>query len=81
MMGDPGSTTRTWQQVMDAIAQTETGDTKLRWERAMRENPFDSIRHLKLIETQPDHFLQMFSTGTVCTNIFFAEVAPCFISR
>ncbi len=74
MVSDPGSTTRTWQNVMDNVAQTKKGDTRLRWESAMRENPFDVIRHLKLIETQPDHFLRMFSIGTVSTNIFLRRL-------
>jgi integrase len=59
---------------MDAVAQTKKGDTRLRWERAMRETPFDDIRHLKLVETQPDHFLRMLSAGTVCTNIFLRRL-------
>ena len=74
MVSDPGSTTRTWQNAMDAVAQTKKGGTRLRWESAMRENPFDKIRHLKLIETQADHFLRMFSMGTVCTNIFLRRL-------
>jgi integrase len=74
MVGDPGSTTRTWQSVMDAVAQTKNGGTRLRWERAMMEHPFDVIRQVKLIETRPDHFLCMFAKGTVCTNIFLRRL-------
>ncbi|MDB6037103.1 MAG: hypothetical protein JWM99_944 [Verrucomicrobiales bacterium] len=70
MVSDPSSTTRIWQQVMDAMATLKKDNTRLRWERAMKESPFDDIRHLKLIETQPDHFLGMLKRGIVCTNIF-----------
>jgi integrase len=74
MVNDPGSTTRTWQSVMDAVAQTKKDGTRKRWDRAMMEHPFDEIRHVKLIETRPDHFLCMFAKGTVCTNIFLRRL-------
>ena len=74
MVSDPGSTTRTWQSVMDAVAQTKKDGTRKRWDRAMMEHPFDEIRHVKLIETRPDHFLCMFAKGTVCTNIFLRRL-------
>lgn len=74
MVSDPGSTTRNWQAVMDAVAQTKDGGTRKRWERAMMEHPFDDIRQVKLIETRPDHFLGMFAKGTVCTNIFLRRL-------
>jgi uncharacterized protein RhaS with RHS repeats len=74
MVSDPGSTTRTWQSVMDAVAQTKKDVTRKPWDRAMMEHPFDEIRHVKLIETRPDHFLCMFAKGTVCTNIFLRRL-------
>jgi integrase len=74
MVSDPGSTTRTRQSVMGAVAQTKDGGTRKRWERAMMEHPFDDIRRVKLIETRPDHFLGMFAKGTVCTNIFLRRL-------
>jgi integrase len=74
MVSDPGSTTRTWQSVMDAVAQTKKDGTRNRWDRAMMEHPFDEIRHVKLIETRPDHFLCMFAKGAVCTNIFLRRL-------
>ena len=74
MVSDPGSTTRNWQAVMDAVAQTKDAGTRKRWERAMMEHPFDDIRQVKLMETRPDHFLGMFAKGTVCTNIFLRRL-------
>src|SRR5208283_1538246 len=44
MASDPDCINRTWQDVMDAVAQTKKGNTLLRWESAMRETPFDLIR-------------------------------------
>jgi hypothetical protein len=66
--GDPNYVNRTWQSVMDAVAQIKKSNTLLRWKSAMREIPFDSIRGLKLIETQPEHFLDALSIGRVSTN-------------
>ena len=74
MGADPSAADRTWQQVMDAMALTKRGNTRLRWESAMRERPSDTIRHLKLLETHPDHFLAMMARGTVCTNIFLRRL-------
>ena len=72
--GDPNYVNRTWQSVMGAVAQTKKRNTLLRWERAMKETPFDSIRDLKLIETHPEHFLEVLSKGTVSTNIFLRRL-------
>jgi integrase len=72
--GDPNYVNRTWQSVMDAVGQLKKGDTLRRWQSAMREVPFDGIRTLKLIETHPEHFLNVLSEGTVSTNIFLRRL-------
>jgi len=74
MASDPNSTGRDWKYVMNAISETKRGNTQSRWERAMREQPFDHIRDLKLIETQSDHFLQILNIGTVSTNIYLRRL-------
>ena len=72
--GDPNYVNRSWQSVMDAVAQVKKGNTLLRWKSAMKETPFDSIRGLKLIETQPEHFLDALSGGRVSTNVFLRRL-------
>jgi integrase len=74
MASDPDCVNRTWQNVMDAVAQTKRGNTLLRWHSAMREAPFDLIRSLKLIETHSEQFLDVLSKGTVSTNIFLRRL-------
>jgi hypothetical protein len=74
MAGDPNYVNRTWQQVMDTVAQTKKGNTRRRWERAMREAPFDLVRDLKLIETQAEHFLNVLSNGGISTNVFLRRL-------
>ena len=46
---DPEVARRTWQAVMDAIVNTKTGSTWERWDRAVKDHAFDSIRHRRLI--------------------------------
>src|SRR5437016_1544970 len=74
MASDPISAKRDWQYVMNSMSETKRGNTRARWERAVREQPFDDIRNLKLIETQADHFLQVLKTGTVSANIYLRRL-------
>ena len=74
MASDPMSSNRDWQYVMKAMSDAKGGNTRARWERAMREKPFDKIRELKLIETRADHFLEVLNIGTVSTNIYLRRL-------
>jgi hypothetical protein len=49
---DPQLLTRTWQDVMNHIAQRRGGDTQRRWQVAIQDPNLDCIRHLKLLETR-----------------------------
>jgi len=71
---DPQIATRTWQFVMDESAKLKNGPTKDRWTRAMRDKAFDSIRHLPVLETHPEHFLRVLESDTVCANIFLRRL-------
>lgn len=71
---DPKVATRRWQFVMDEAAKLKTGPTKERWERAMKDEAFDSIRQMPVLETRPEHFLRVLEHGTVCTNIFLRRL-------
>jgi|SRR5882724_1212369 len=68
--GDPTMATRTWQQVMEKIISTKTGNTRERWEFAIKDEAFDLIRHRKLVETSSEHFLDVLNKGSVSTNVF-----------
>jgi hypothetical protein len=67
---DPALAGRTWQQVMEQIISTKTGNTRERWEYAIQDKAFDLIRHRKLIETSAEHFLEVLNTGKVSTNVY-----------
>ncbi|MEW6304587.1 MAG: hypothetical protein AB1705_14015 [Verrucomicrobiota bacterium] len=67
---DPTLAVRTWQNVMETIISTKTGNTRERWEYAIRDRAFDTIRHRKLMETTSEHFLQVLKAGSVSTNVY-----------
>jgi len=71
---DPQMRTRTWQHVMDAMALTRHGDTLYRWKNATKDEAFDSIRHLPLLEARAEHLLHAISQGTVSTNVFLRRM-------
>lgn len=71
---DPEIAKRTWQVVMDEMGKTKHGPTKTRHDRAMRDEAFDSIRNMPLLETQAHHFLHVLTTGTVSTNMFLVRL-------
>lgn len=69
---DPAYATRTWQQVMDEMARQKKGETQKRWQRAMREEPFDLIRKKVLVETKPRIFWMFWRQGEF-VSIFFSQ--------
>ena len=71
---DPNAATRTWQTPMDEMTATKTGETKTRYERAMRDGAFDQIRTLPILETHAEHFLKVLHEGTVCTNLYLCTL-------
>jgi integrase len=71
---DPEALTRTWRFVMDEMGKCKRGSTKERWTRGMAEKAFDLIRNRPLIESRPEHFLEVLNAGTVSTNIFLRRL-------
>jgi integrase len=71
---DPDYAKRTWQLVMDEMGRAKTGNTKKRWDVAMKDKAFDLIRSLTLIKTQGEHFFEALHKGTVSTNVFLRRV-------
>lgn len=69
-MSNPEINNRTWQQVMDALARTKMGRTKIRYERAAKDKALDAIRNAVLIETAPEALFDVMAKGTVCTNVY-----------
>ncbi len=72
--GDPALASRTWQQIMEQMADTKSGCTLKRWQTAMRDTAFDLIRNRKLIETTAEHFLAVLKAGSISTNMFLRRL-------
>lgn len=72
--GDPAAAKRTWQHVIDEIPKLKTGDTQHRWRTAIKDQAFDSIRDLVVLETQAEHFLKVLENGSVSTNIYLRRI-------
>ncbi|MCI0540423.1 MAG: hypothetical protein L0Z50_34910 [Verrucomicrobiales bacterium] len=72
--GDPEACKRTWRAVMDEIIKTKTADTRLRWETAVKDHAFDTIRNRVILETRSEHLLRVLETGTVSTNVFLRRL-------
>lgn len=75
--GDPQAATRTWQQVMDEIPKLKQGSTKVRWLSAIKNEAFDPLRKLVVLETRPEHFLGILEGCKVSTNSYLRRL-HCF---
>jgi hypothetical protein len=71
---DPAVAQRTWQMALDALVSTKTGATHARWRRAARDRAFDSIRPLRLFQTQAEDLLQVLHAGSVSTNVYLRRL-------
>ncbi len=67
---DPDATKRTWQVVMDEIIKDKKGATLKRYQTALKDPAYDSIRTKALVVTQPPDFLEVLRAGTVSTNVY-----------
>jgi len=71
---DPQIATRNWQFVMDEMVKLKRDATQHRWQTAIKDRAYDSIRHLPVLETRPEQFLRVLETGTVSTNVYLRRL-------
>jgi hypothetical protein len=71
---DPALTSRTWQDVLNAIINTKTDDTRYRWETAAKNRAFDPLRNLALVKTQAEDIFKAIDSGTVSTNVYLRRI-------
>ena len=48
--------------------------TQHRWQTAIKDKAFDSIRHQPLLETRPEHFLRVLESKKVSTNVYLRRI-------
>jgi len=66
--------TRTWQQVLDEIIKTKTGENQIRWQVMAKSKHFEPLRQRLLIETQAEHFLHVLQCGKVAINVYLRRM-------
>ncbi len=71
---DPELSQRTWQQVMTDIIQDKAGPTLRRWEIAIKDRAFDSLRDKAVVSTLAADFLRVLRSGTVSTNVYLRRL-------
>jgi integrase len=74
MAVDPMISKRSWSSVMEEIIKFKKGSTLQRWQTAIRDKAFDSIRALPLLETQAEQLLRVLEKGTVSTNVHLRKL-------
>ncbi len=71
---DPEATKRTWAVPLEELAKTKKGVTHERWLRVLKDESFNLIREVPILETRPEHLLKVIEVGTVSTNVFLRRV-------
>jgi hypothetical protein len=59
---------------MDKVLSLKKGDTHRRWATAVKDENFESILDLALLETNADHFLKVLADGKVSSNIYLRRI-------
>jgi hypothetical protein len=71
---NPKLVTRTWHEVMESLVSFKHGSNRLRWDRAIEDESFESILQLPLIETRAEHFLKVLKSGKVSSNVYLRRI-------
>ena len=74
MAVDPMVVKRSWQNVMAEIVKFKKDSTLYRWQTAVKDKAFDTIRALPLLETQAEQLLRVLEKGTVSTNVHLRKL-------
>ncbi|EEF62983.1 tyrosine-type recombinase/integrase [Pedosphaera parvula] len=71
---DPAMVSRNWQEVMQSIVATKTGETKNRWDSVAKDKALALLWKKPLMETRAEHFLDALLKGTVSTNVYLRRL-------
>src|SRR2546430_3838694 len=59
---------------MEEMVKLKKDETRRRWQSAIKDKAFDTIRHLPVLETRPEHFLRVLEIGKVSTNVYLRRI-------
>lgn len=71
---DPAIGSRTWRYVMEEIVKLKQGETARRWQVAIKDRAFNSLRDLVILETRSEHFLRVLEFGKISTHIYLRRL-------
>jgi integrase len=71
---DPEIAKRNWRSTVESLIKTKQGENAQRWERATKDKALSPLWKLPLVETRPEHFLEMLHRGSVSTNVFLRRL-------
>lgn len=71
---DPEAARRTWQDAMERLLALKEGVNAERWGRAVSDQALDLIRQMPLLDTRPEHLLQVLQAGGSSTNVYLRRI-------
>jgi integrase len=63
-----------WQDVMNGVLEQKHGETLRRWQTAVKDHAFDSIRPRALLDTTTEELIKLVNRGTVSTNVYMRRL-------
>lgn len=72
--GDPAAAKRDWQTAMASLIKLKHGANQRRWQTAVKEKAFDSLRQLPILETRAEHFLRVLHEGSISANNYLRRL-------
>lgn len=71
---DPDAETRTWKVVFDECCSRGRESTRERWERIRKAASFNELLNLNLVETKPEDFHRVLSSGGSSINHYLRRL-------
>jgi integrase len=73
-VSDPKAATRTWGDVMRHIVDQKHGETKHRWETAIKDKALSHLHALKILDTIAEDFWLALNFKKVSTNVYLRRI-------
>lgn len=71
---DPQAATRTWGDVMRHLVEQKSGETKRRWQTAIKDKALSHLHDLKILDTVAEDFLIALKHNKVSTNVYLRRI-------
>ena len=71
---DSAMNTRTWQQAIEALAETKHDSNRIRWRSVLKDSALAPLWSRVIIETSGELLFKLLQAGTVSTNVFLRRL-------